>query len=200
MIAGKHVAIVGNGPQAIGKGKGAEIDAADIVVRFNGYQTKGYEEDYGTRTDIWVWGAGEGEVEENRIPNCKVMVWVPGYEHSWIMDDYLDVLYRNIKANQGIFDYLPVKNISQLLKEIPTMKIGGKTPTTGTQFLHYIAKYTSQAQLDFYGFSFMNDAPIESYTHYYPDQEEFLSNSEKFHDIRKENEYLRALFTEREKR
>jgi glycosyltransferase involved in cell wall biosynthesis len=200
MVDGKRVAIIGNGPQAVDKRKDAEINAADVVIRFNGFQTAGYEEDYGTRTDIWVWGAGEGEVEENKIPNCKVMVWVPGYEHFKIIDDYLDVLYRNIKANYGTFDYLPVENMRQLLQEIPIMKTAKKTPTTGTQFLHYVAKYTNPAQLDFYGFSFMNDAPVESYTHYYPDQEEFLSNSERFHDIRGENEYLRALFAKKGKK
>jgi 2-polyprenyl-3-methyl-5-hydroxy-6-metoxy-1,4-benzoquinol methylase len=50
-----RVLLIANGPAALAKKKGEEIDSFDgKVVRFNTYQTKGYEEYVGTRTDWWV--------------------------------------------------------------------------------------------------------------------------------------------------
>ena len=48
------IAIVGNGPSEKGLGKGDEIDNHDIVIRFNNFQTYGFEGDYGRKTDVWV--------------------------------------------------------------------------------------------------------------------------------------------------
>ena len=48
-----HVVIVGSGPTLLGAGLGAKIDAVDIVIRFNRFETVGFEADVGTRTDIW---------------------------------------------------------------------------------------------------------------------------------------------------
>jgi len=53
-LAGKRVAVVGNGPHEIGRGKGAEIDAHDLVMRFNEFKCGDpYAADYGSKTDIW---------------------------------------------------------------------------------------------------------------------------------------------------
>lgn len=53
-IKDKRVAIVGNAPSEIGKSKGKLIDAYDLVIRFNNYEIKGFEDDYGNNTDIWI--------------------------------------------------------------------------------------------------------------------------------------------------
>ncbi len=41
LLEGKKVAVVGNAPSEIGRKKGAEIDAHDLVIRFNNYRLKG---------------------------------------------------------------------------------------------------------------------------------------------------------------
>lgn len=46
------VFVIGNGPSALTYKLGKEIDAADIVVRINNFQTAGFEEFVGTKTDI----------------------------------------------------------------------------------------------------------------------------------------------------
>jgi len=56
LIAGKSIAVVGNGPQEIGRKSGTKIDSHDIVVRFNRYSTNGqFSVDYGGKTDMHVF-------------------------------------------------------------------------------------------------------------------------------------------------
>lgn len=45
--------LVGNGPSLKGGGKGAIIDSFDTVIRFNNYVVEGYENDIGSRVDVW---------------------------------------------------------------------------------------------------------------------------------------------------
>jgi hypothetical protein len=54
--SGKTVCVVGNSPCLLGKGRGAEIDGHDLVLRFNNFETLDYEQDFGRKTDIWVRG------------------------------------------------------------------------------------------------------------------------------------------------
>ena len=49
------VLLIGNGPAALARKVGNEIDNFDgEVVRFNNYSTDGFEEYVGSRTDIWI--------------------------------------------------------------------------------------------------------------------------------------------------
>lgn len=48
-----NIILVGNSSNIIGSGLGNKIDAFDIVVRFNNFTTKGYENDVGQKID-WV--------------------------------------------------------------------------------------------------------------------------------------------------
>ena len=50
----KTIAMVSNAPSLLTSGFGSEIDAADLVVRFNWFTTEGYEADVGTRTDVYA--------------------------------------------------------------------------------------------------------------------------------------------------
>jgi hypothetical protein len=57
-VTGKSIAVVGNGPQELGKKNGTKIDSHDVVVRFNGFSTdKQFIIDYGKKTDIYVFSA-----------------------------------------------------------------------------------------------------------------------------------------------
>merc|ERR1712137_680042 len=54
--AGKSCAVVGSSPGLIGKGLGNDIDAHDLVIRFNTAVAEGLEKDKGSRTDVRLTG------------------------------------------------------------------------------------------------------------------------------------------------
>lgn len=48
-----RVVLVGNGPSVLGSRLGSVIDSYDEVVRFNNFQTSGFEVDVGRKTTLW---------------------------------------------------------------------------------------------------------------------------------------------------
>jgi len=59
--AGKSCAVVGSSPTLLGKGLGNDIDAHDLVLRFNQAVVAGAEADKGSRTDVRIIG-GRGSI------------------------------------------------------------------------------------------------------------------------------------------
>lgn len=188
LLENKTIAIVGNGPSEIGKSKGKEIDSHDIVIRFNNYRTDGFEADYGSKTDIWARGSGGNDVID-RKQKYQLVTWEADYIHWRVLYDYLDIMYRQVKEGQLIynFDYdchLSLRNAS-----------GIDFPTTGLVLIWDIyQKLGSLDNVDFYGFSFCQDMPDRYATHYFNDRtkEEAIMRSE-VHRIDKEAEFLKRL-------
>ena len=188
LLENKTIAIVGNGPSEIGKSNGKEIDSHDIVIRFNNYRTDGFEADYGSKTDIWARGSGGNDVID-RKQKYQLVTWEADYSHWRVLYDYLDIMYRQVKGGQLIynFDYdchLSLRNAS-----------GIDFPTTGLVLIWYIyQKLGSLDNVDFYGFSFCQDMPDRYATHYFNDRtkEEAIMRSE-VHRIDKEAEFLKRL-------
>jgi len=80
LITGKSIAVVGNGPQEIGKKSGTEIDSHDIVVRFNHYNTgEPFSVDYGKKTDVHVFAMS---VTPNWGKNIKIFAINQPYRRS----------------------------------------------------------------------------------------------------------------------
>ncbi|MBE3144977.1 MAG: glycosyltransferase family 29 protein [Planctomycetes bacterium] len=50
----QKILLIGNGPSALSRKLGKEIDEFPLVARFNTYRIKGYEEFVGTKTDYWI--------------------------------------------------------------------------------------------------------------------------------------------------
>jgi hypothetical protein len=50
-----RLAVVSNGRGVVGGGHGEAIDRHDQVMRFNRFETKGFEKDCGTKTTIWFF-------------------------------------------------------------------------------------------------------------------------------------------------
>ena len=99
-IKGKTVAVIGNGPQEIGKGCGEEIDSHDIIIRFNNFNIKGFEKDYGSKTDIWVRGFQASKYEKGINRDYNIMYCYEGDLNCTLLgDDIIEELYNDISNN-----------------------------------------------------------------------------------------------------
>ncbi len=191
LLLNKSIAIVGNAPSEIKKAKGDEIDSHDIVIRFNNYKTKGFEKDYGSKTDIWVRGSGAGDVVD-RKQRYKLVAWEADYNHWKVAYNHLDIMHRQIEEGQLIYNFDYNSHLS--LREAS----GIDFPTTGMVLIWEIyQKLNSFKNVDFYGFSFCQDIPDKYATHYFNDRsDKEAKRRSNVHKIDKEAEFLLKLIKE----
>lgn len=191
ILCGKKVAVVGNGPSEIGRSLGKEIDSHDIVIRFNNYDTKGFEADYGSKTSIWVRGSGASDVINRPDISLYELVVFEGdyYHYPVIPKDHPEAIHKYLGQNTPIcyFDH----KIHKSLKEYS----GIENPTSGlvTIWALYMIKKDIK-QLDIYGFSFRQNNIDNIATHYFNDRgkEEAIERS-KVHTLDKESEVILGL-------
>ena len=195
LIRGKTVAVVGNGPQEIGKGKGKEIDSHDIVIRFNNFNLDGFEEDYGSKTDIWCKnGSIYLDGEKRHINN--MLFWLADIEHYILLKDHIiDNLYNDLFDSNIPVAFLNTKTRVSHKKEIDVHYL-----TSGGLILNYIYQIKKRYNELFtynniYAFSFLNnDFNISNY-HFYSDN--LVVDFELFknwHNINLEIKFFRKLF------
>ena len=188
LLEGKRVAVVGNAPSEIGRKKGAEIDAHDLVIRFNNYRLKGFEGDYGSKTDIWVRGSGGSDVEDRTEP-YRLVAWEADYDHWRVAHNHLDILYRQLCEGQKIYNFDWACHMS--LRKAS----GVDFPTTGMVLIWEIfRKFGNFNNVDFYGFSFCQDKFDTYATHYFNDRTEAeAKRRSRVHRLDKEAEFLQRL-------
>ena len=131
----KRVAIVGPSPHLIGKKLGKHIDSYDIVCRVNEVCALGYEEDYGTRTDIVFHNCGTRFIDifgerlkesENISKNLKYVICpcvkATGADNQWfswpanhvspVVENFKKINFYNIPFYWiGLSNYRRVYNI-----------------------------------------------------------------------------------------
>lgn len=185
-VAGKTIAVVGNGPGKMGSGAGAEIDAHDIVIRFNNFP-KGYEADYGSRTDIWVRGAHREVADRFVIEHYGLVVWEMDFFRNLLeVPAHADILSRDTR-----FSPEKVTHIDTATKAALWARSGLLLPTSGAQILWMLhQRLGSLAQVDVYGFSTLDDSA--EYGHYF----DALGDMAQRHDTAGEAEFLRSLLDE----
>ncbi len=191
----KTIALVGNAPSEVGKAKGAEIDSHDIVVRFNNYEIKGYENDYGSKTDIWTRAVGSGGIID-RKEKYKLNIWRTDFDHDTVRQEILDILYRQFKNGENVYNFDAECHYSL----IKASGIG--MATSGLLFIwEYYRKFGNFDNIDFYGFSFCQDEPVVHLTHYFDaSDDEELKYCARFHHMNKETEFLRELISNNSKK
>ena len=187
-LKNRTIAVVGNGPSEIGKGLGKEIDSHDIVIRFNNYSTEGFEEDYGTKTNIWVRGSGASDVINREvISNYDLVIFEGDYYHLPIIPKgHPEVLFDYLKQNTAMayFDC----QTHQTLKEYS----GIEFPTSGlvTIWAIYLMKDAIR-KLDVYGFAFRQEIQNGIATHYFNDRTaQVAEERSKVHSLDKESEII----------
>ena len=184
LIEGKTIAVVGNGPSEIGKGKGKEIDSHDIVIRFNNYRVEGFEQDYGSRTDVWIKCSSDDIKHEIKDDNIELIVYEPDYMHHMVIDGYLDVL----NSKDISVDYFDFDDHFVLRKKLNIF------PSTGLVAIEKIMSKCNAASVDFYGFSFLQDVQDGYATHYFNDRVEAEARiRSEHHSFDKETMYLKEM-------
>ncbi len=192
LVQGKSVAIVGNGPSEANRGRGAEIDSHDIVIRFNNYATAGFERDYGSKTDIWVRGSGGDDIIDRvNADDYKLIMWEADYMHFPIHFNNLDILYRYLSLNNkkcSNFDF----ETHYSLREASGISFPSTGLVTVWKIYDLLGKATNHVSL--YGFSFQEENANNSYQHYFKrrDPDDARRRSE-VHFPAHEREFMRNL-------
>lgn len=177
----KSIAIVGNSGRELGKGRGKEIDAHDIVIRFNNFPS-GFEKDYGGKTNIWFRNTSNDIKEDRDIRSFDYVIFDPFIYN-----------IRNELFNKFIewCNEYPQK-IKHMTLDFRNNEVIEKTnvsyPTSGFMIIYLLGAYWKLENIDCYGFSFLDQKYDTS--HYYDN----LSQLSKDHNMENECQYLRKLY------
>ncbi len=181
-VKDKSIAVVGNGGGCIGQGKGAQIDAHDIVIRFNNYPVKGYEADYGSKTNVWI-RAGNNEVGYRDIRDYDFVIYEPDFDHIFLHERQLDILGQYVTSCPDKLFYW-----NSELKRIFRKETKIINPSSGILAIWQLFKLRNNLEgVDLYGFSFQETEP--DYKHYYDD----LCKMALYHDVSKEKALIDRL-------
>ncbi|WP_284294780.1 glycosyltransferase family 29 protein [Luteimicrobium album] len=186
LVAGRTVAVVGNGPGCLGAGLGPEIDAHDLVVRFNNYPS-GYEADYGARTDVWVRGAHRDVRDRPEIEDLQLVVWEMDFFRNLLeLPEHGDVLHRDTQ-----FSPEKVTHVGTASKQALRDASGLLLPTSGAQLLWLLREARGDLRgVDVYGFSTIDGS--EELGHYF----DALGDMGHRHDAGGEGAFLRSLLAD----
>ncbi len=181
-VRGKRIAVVGNGGGELGLGKGAEIDSHDIVIRFNNYPLKGFEQDYGTKTDVWV-RVGNNEVNLRDIAPYRFVIFEPDLSRSIPPKEVVTILRRYVAYYPQKILYLDTDFKTSMREDT-----GILNPSSGCMMVYWLHRILgSLEQVDLYGFAALSET--KDYSHYYDD----LSKMKSFHYPREEERLICSL-------
>lgn len=187
-LEGKSIAVVGSGPGEIGKGNGREIDLHDVVIRFNDYETRGYEQDYGSKTTVWVRNIdvenGGCKARLDEIKNYDVIIIEANIWRFSIPELFLDTFYQYAQNGQEKLCMLQYRD--EMIREM------GSFPTSGGLMLYNIVgkKKQKNEKMKIFGFSFREEVTKEL-MHYH---DRLYRESNLHHGLTYEREYLRGIF------
>lgn len=192
----KRIAVVGSGASEAGKKKGSEIDGHDIVIRFNNFETAGFEEDYGKKTDIWVrhsmWrGAENYHTVDFSYGMFRQDIWHLNFPISTFQT--FSEREREKEVSFGYFDYALTQSAYKLIPDFFHF------PTTGALTLYILYQIMGGSdKIDCYGFSFLENN--NEWKHYFQKgcikyQSCRLADSYLEHNRNEEVNILRKLYT-----
>ena len=137
----KQVAVIGNGPQECGSGRGSKIDAYDIVIRMNDFTARENNvADYGEKFTVWALN------EKYRKP--LLMKTLPS-SFVWITQclDYNSIPYEHVrnltallKKKMTLVDFSPQE--AKELERALLIPCDYLRPTSGVKIAAYIRMLT----------------------------------------------------------
>lgn len=161
VLNAKSIAIVGNSPNELGKKKGKEIDAHDLVIRLNKFQTEGFEQDYGSKVDIWSKVFSCLYLPPSAYPQTKPL--------NVILYNYWNMNFQIHLFNpKSIADYPLCFSTVETYKKINSVVTPAiPLPTTGYYTILWVYSLLKNFDhVDLYGFSIL-DGNLNNYSHYY---------------------------------
>lgn len=157
--------IVGNSPCEVGKKNGEAIDSHRLIFRFNDFSLDpGFQEDYGTKVDVWIRGTNDKLVytmeQKKTLFDDLDMIILRA------KDDRNKEFRAYCKTNSIKYYVLPLQNELELTESL------GRCPSTGLLLLYCIKKLTGTLDENrVFGFSFCKENRSKNKTggqvHYY---------------------------------
>jgi hypothetical protein len=143
-----RIAVVGNAPNEIGRGRGTEIDRHDIVVRFNIFDvSNAYENDYGSRIDVII--TTERVLQDIRTEYAERAKYIVMSRNLALRSDAkLDTLLEN-DVHKDRYVYLPDQDRTYLYAQL------GRGASAGLKFLYHLSRLRGGLEnVSTYGFAF----------------------------------------------
>ncbi len=188
-ITSNDILIIGGGSSIKNFKFGTIIDNFPIVARINNYETIGYEELVGSKTDIWFNGANQGLKRRRNLPD-KIITLIPPQ----ILKEKGNKIHNRIKKRLHTEKYNLIEHdMMQQFEKIT----GIRRITTGTNSILWALNHYEKVII--HGFDFF----VDSKTHYHDGpikkwliENGWIKKAEK-HDIIKEKVYIESLINEK---
>lgn len=155
-LHGKSIALVANGPQELGRGRGKEIDAHDVVIRINQASVNAkYSADYGTKTTVWCSNPVMPKHRYGVFPSARYLLQLTNYDR-WPANNALNRgLAKTIRQHDRKLIAPTRAEIQSLISDMEVDN--GSTGVLAVAFLRKLSANFSVA--DVYGASFAEDGP-----------------------------------------
>lgn len=191
LVGCNSVALVGNAPSEIGRNHGFVIDDHDIVTRFNNYQIKGFEADYGRKTDFWVRAGGE-DVSDREISDFRLCLLCFDVLHRPVSSRLRAFLHDNLRNGK------PVDYIDFSVREFLRVKGFQHHPTAGLATAAALYQLRGKLTPDsLFGFSFRQVTHGNEGAHYFNDRSQKKSASiSKAHEMQQESILFQKMIAE----
>lgn len=186
MITKPHIVLVGNAPSLLERpGFGAVIDAFPVVVRFNNFQTRGYERFVGAKTDWWA-RAENADIAPRTERLTRILLRLQGESEDTFNAGVATVLPTVVAQNPGVsVEVIPQRVFTDLICAYGFQN----APLTGTLVAAHLL--ASHERIAVCGFDNLTGTP-ESLRHYYS-PENVIGDWTTYHEPMKEAAYLREM-------
>ncbi len=177
---GMSIAVVGNAPIEEGNRNLLQkdnIDASDIVVRFNKFQINSYEEHIGTKCS-WL------AMICNNFQGVNVpTILTDNPLFDYVSQDFIDLVRKTQLCNVY---FIPREDVVELADRLQAL------PSSGVRLIYTLHKHRASFRL--FGFSFFNkNNHSDNFEHYF----EKKKHSEQYHSALKEKAFLLELLSEK---
>ena len=150
-----RILIIANGESILSNNYGQFIDNYPLVARINNYQTKGFENQIGSKTDIWFNGANS-KLKLQSAKYSDIIVLMPSQVILKKEADLNGHVSKRLKLNKEEYTTVSLSNIQTFENQV-----GYNRLTTGLYSILWALKNYNEVII--HGFDFFQ----ESKAHYY---------------------------------